>query len=49
MASTSVQEQPLEELVASIQQGDTATQNYLLRTYQPFIAKCVSEVCKRYM
>ncbi|MBP2076706.1 RNA polymerase sigma factor SigI [Oceanobacillus polygoni] len=49
IASTSVQEQPLEELVASIQQGDTATQNYLLRTYQPFIAKCVSEVCKRYI
>ncbi|WP_249870256.1 RNA polymerase sigma factor SigI [Oceanobacillus saliphilus] len=44
-----VKDKPLEEMVASIQQGDKAMQNYLLRTYQPFIAKSVSEVCKRYI
>ncbi|MEC5423735.1 RNA polymerase sigma factor SigI [Virgibacillus sp. C22-A2] len=40
---------PLEEMVTAAQQGDHHTQNYLLKTYQPFIAKCVSEVCKRYI
>jgi len=42
-------DRPLEDMVESIQQGDTVMQNYLLKTYQPFIAKCVSEVCKRYI
>ncbi|WP_077297154.1 RNA polymerase sigma-I factor [Virgibacillus pantothenticus] len=40
---------PLEELIALAQKGDQSVQNYLLKTYQPFIAKCVSEVCKRYI
>ncbi|WP_047979851.1 RNA polymerase sigma-I factor [Ornithinibacillus contaminans] len=40
---------PLEELINNAQKGDETAQNYLLKTYQPFIAKCVSEVCKRYI
>ncbi|WP_084710573.1 RNA polymerase sigma-I factor [Ornithinibacillus californiensis] len=40
---------PLEELIMQAQKGDEASQNYLLKKYQPFIAKCVSEVCKRYI
>lgn len=49
MMSQSVKNIPLEEMIASAQQGDQAVQNYLLKTYQPFIAKCVSQVCKRYI
>ncbi|MFC4024566.1 RNA polymerase sigma factor SigI [Oceanobacillus longus] len=49
MISSQVKDKPLEEMVATIQQGNTSMQNYLLRTYQPFIAKSVSEVCKRYI
>ncbi|AUJ25676.1 MULTISPECIES: RNA polymerase sigma-I factor [Virgibacillus] len=40
---------PLEELVVMAQHGEQSVQNYLLKTYQPFVAKCVSEVCKRYI
>ncbi|HLR40029.1 MAG TPA: RNA polymerase sigma-I factor [Virgibacillus sp.] len=40
---------PLEEMIALAQAGDDTIQNYLLKTYQPFIAKCVSEVCRRYI
>lgn len=40
---------PLEEMLSLAKQGDAAVQNYLLKAYQPFIAKCVSEVCKRYI
>nr|WP_077357300.1 RNA polymerase sigma factor SigI [Virgibacillus halodenitrificans] len=47
--SKSLKDIPLEEMIASAQQGDEQIQNYLLKTYQPFIAKCVSEVCKRYI
>src|SRR5690554_5013596 len=36
-------------MVNSVQSGDKTAQNYLLKKYQPFIAKCVSEVCKRYI
>lgn len=39
----------LEEQVALVQDGDEALQNQLLKQYQPFIAKSVSEVCKRYI
>lgn len=39
----------LEDMVASIQEGDEDTLNYLIKSYQPFIAKCVSDVCKRYI
>ncbi|MFB4167042.1 RNA polymerase sigma factor SigI [Virgibacillus sp. JSM 102003] len=49
MMSQPVEEMPLEEMIALIQQGDKSLQNYLLKSYQPFIAKCVSEVCKRYI
>lgn len=45
----SLKDIPLEELIVLAQQGDDAIQNYLLKAYQPFIAKCVSEVCKRYI
>lgn len=39
----------LEDTVATIQSGNEEAQHDLLKTYQPFIAKCVSEVCKRYI
>lgn len=39
----------LEQLIFSAQNGNQAIHNHLLQTYQPFIAKCVSEVCKRYI
>lgn len=48
-SSQSLKESPLEEMVAIAQQGDQIIQNELLKCYQPFIAKCVSEVCKRYI
>ncbi|MDQ0159896.1 RNA polymerase sigma-I factor [Alkalibacillus salilacus] len=40
---------PLEEQVLSVQHGDEETRHHLLSSYQPFIAKCVSNVCKRYI
>ncbi|WP_339216066.1 RNA polymerase sigma-I factor [Ornithinibacillus sp. FSL M8-0202] len=40
---------PIEELIDQAQKGDEAAHNFLLKTYQPFIAKTVSEVCKRYI
>jgi RNA polymerase sigma factor len=40
---------PLEELITNAQKGDETALNFLLKNYQPFIAKCVSEVCKRYI
>lgn len=49
MTYKSLNETPLEEMIALAQQGDETVQNHLLQTYQPFIAKCVSEVCKRYI
>ncbi len=49
MMSQPVEKMPLEEMIASVQQGDKSLQNYLLKSYQPFIAKSVSEVCKRYI
>lgn len=39
----------LDEMILAAQQGDQEIQNYLLKAYQPFIAKSVSEVCKRYI
>lgn len=42
-------DKPLEELIIQAQQGDETVQNHLLKVYQPFIAKSVSEVCKRYI
>lgn len=49
LASSLLEEKPLEEMIESVQNGDITTQNYLLQSYQPFIAKCASEVCKRYI
>lgn len=39
----------LDEQVASAKQGDDEARNEMLKQYQPFIAKSVSEVCKRYI
>ncbi|SER83480.1 RNA polymerase sigma factor [Gracilibacillus ureilyticus] len=39
----------LEEQIEIIQRGDEQLQNEIILAYQPFIAKCVSEVCKRYI
>ncbi|WP_343752402.1 RNA polymerase sigma-I factor [Lentibacillus halophilus] len=39
----------LEDMVTAAQNGDDTVQDYLLKSYKPFIAKCVSEVCKRYI
>lgn len=49
ISNQSLKESPLEEMIASAKKGDTEVQNYLLKMYQPYIAKCVSEVCKRYI
>jgi len=47
--SESLRSISLEEMIMSAQQGDGTIQNFLLRSYQPFIATCVSEVCKRFI
>jgi RNA polymerase sigma factor len=47
--SESLRDISLEEMIFSAQQGDGTVQNFLLRSYQPFIATCVSEVCKRFI
>lgn len=39
----------LEDKVESIQDGDENLRNEIIRAYQPFIAKSVSAVCKRYI
>ncbi|MBM7551187.1 RNA polymerase sigma-I factor [Thalassobacillus pellis] len=39
----------LDEQVDLAKQGDEEIRNHLLKQYQPFIAKNVSEVCKRYI
>lgn len=39
----------IDELVTLAQQGDEHVLSDLLLAYQPFIAKSVSEVCKRYI
>ncbi|WP_010529830.1 RNA polymerase sigma factor SigI [Lentibacillus jeotgali] len=44
-----LKESPLEDMIILAQQGDQNIQNHLLKNYQPFIARCVSEVCKRYI
>lgn len=49
MTHKSLSELPLEDRIALAQQGDQMVQDHLLKSYQPFIAKCVSEVCKRYI
>jgi len=42
-------EYTLEDQIDLAQRGDTGLVNELILSYQPFIAKCVSEVCKRYV
>ncbi|WP_404451625.1 RNA polymerase sigma factor SigI [Virgibacillus necropolis] len=49
ISNQSLKERPLEEMITSAKEGDQDVQNYLLKMYQPYIAKCVSEVCKRYI
>ncbi|MFC2947913.1 RNA polymerase sigma-I factor [Virgibacillus sediminis] len=49
ITSSTLNDSPLEEMVERAQKGDESVQNYLLDTYKPFIATCVSEVCKRYI
>lgn len=49
VTSPSLKKISIEELVKSAQDGDEFVLDYLLKTYQPFIAKNVSEVCKRYI
>lgn len=39
----------LEDRVLLVQKGNRQLQNDLLASYQPFIAKTVSDVCKRYI
>lgn len=39
----------LEDKVESIQEGDENLRNEIIEAYQPFIAKSVSAVCKRYI
>ncbi|MFD1017633.1 RNA polymerase sigma factor SigI [Thalassobacillus hwangdonensis] len=39
----------LDDQVIRAKQGDEEIRNHLLKQYQPFIAKSVSEVCKRYI
>ncbi len=42
-------ERTLEEQIELIQHGDDELRNQVIKAYQPFIAKCVSDVCKRYI
>src|SRR5690625_5176059 len=36
-------------MIMSAQEGDGTIQNFLLRSYRPFLATSVSEVCKRFI
>ncbi|WP_026571868.1 RNA polymerase sigma-I factor [Sediminibacillus sp. JSM 1682029] len=47
--SASDNKQRLEDLIEMVQEGNEEVQNSLLKAYQPFIAKSVSDVCKRYI
>src|SRR5699024_676172 len=49
MTEESLEDLTLEEKVTSAQEGNEEVLNHLLEMYQPFIAKCVSNVCKRYI
>jgi len=49
MTEESLEDLTLEEKVTSAQEGNEEVLNHLLEKYQPFIAKCVSNVCKRYI
>ncbi|GIO25645.1 RNA polymerase sigma-I factor [Ornithinibacillus bavariensis] len=45
----SLKDIPLDKLIMKAQKDDEAALNFLLKNYQPFIAKSVSEVCKRFI
>lgn len=49
MIRDSFEMKDLDEMITSAQQGNKKIQNDLLKTFKPFVAKCVSEVCKRYI
>lgn len=49
MTQESLKDVTLEDMVISAQEGNENILNELLKMYQPFIAKCVSNVCKRYI
>lgn len=49
MISNPLKNTSIDCMVLSVQNGNLDVQNELLRIYQPFVAKCVSEVCKRYI
>lgn len=49
MISQSFKDTSIDQIIMSVQDGNSEAQNYLLRTYKPFVAKCVSEVCKKYI
>lgn len=49
MISQPLKQKSIDQMIASVQAGDRDSQNFLLKTYQPFVAKCVSEVCKKYI
>ncbi|TFB22145.1 RNA polymerase sigma-I factor [Filobacillus milosensis] len=44
-----IEDVSLEDHVLAVQSGDEETRHHLLSDYQPFIATCVSKVCKRYI
>ncbi|WP_058308326.1 RNA polymerase sigma-I factor [Gracilibacillus massiliensis] len=39
----------LEDQIEYIQRGDEQLRNEIIKAYQPYIARCVSDVCKRYI
>lgn len=43
------EEKSIDQMISFVQKGNIDAQNDLLKTYKPFVAKCVSEVCKRYI
>ncbi|WLV25485.1 RNA polymerase sigma-I factor [Aciduricibacillus chroicocephali] len=49
VTSPSLKSLSLEEMIRAAQEGDAYVLNHLLTSYQPFVAKSVSEVCKRYI
>lgn len=49
ISSQSLKTRHLDEMITSAKEGNLEVQNDLIRMYQPYIAKCVSEVCKRYV
>ncbi|MFC4386774.1 RNA polymerase sigma-I factor [Gracilibacillus marinus] len=42
-------EYTLEDQIERIQRGDRRLENEIIKAYHPYIAKCVADVCKRYI